>query len=162
MVLDSGMAWQNTDAKRPISRKNSHVPVASSSTAASPRLRIGLRHRAAVEDGATGTIRSFPSLEAGSADLRAALGKPLIFRAFSPKVRDDETCCYLRGFIADLWGAVKVARASSSGLISRMCRPLETEACQTRMVWLPSTLLFPRIRDEPLRADTRLRQAAKD
>ncbi len=52
-------------------------------------------------------------------------------------------------FIADLWGSEKVTRASSSGPISRICRRLESETCQTRMVWLPSTRLFPQIRDEP-------------
>ncbi len=53
-------------------------------------------------------------------------------------------------FIADLWEAAKVTRASSSGPISRICRRLEAKARQTRMVWLPSTRLFPQIRDEPL------------
>ncbi len=52
-------------------------------------------------------------------------------------------------FIADLWGVAKVARASSSGPISRICRRLESRAGQTRMVWLPSTSFFPQIRDEP-------------
>ncbi len=46
-------------------------------------------------------------------------------------------------FIADLWGVVKVTRASSSGPISRICHRLEAWEGQTRMVWLPSTRTFP-------------------
>ena len=53
-------------------------------------------------------------------------------------------------FIADSWGAAKVTRASSSGPISRIRRRLEARACQTRMVRLPSTRLFPQIRDETI------------
>ena len=52
-------------------------------------------------------------------------------------------------FIVDLWEAAKATRASSSGPISRICRRLEDKASQTRMVWSPSTRLFPQIRDEP-------------
>ena len=50
-----------------------------------------------------------------------------------------------RGFV----GAVKVTRASSSGPTYRRGRCSEAKACQTRMVWLPSTRLFSQIRDEP-------------
>ncbi len=52
-------------------------------------------------------------------------------------------------FIADLRGAVRVTRASSSGPIPRICRRLEARAGQTRMVWLPSTRHFTQLRDEP-------------
>ena len=57
-------------------------------------------------------------------------------------------------FIADLWGAAMVTRASSSGPISRICRRPEAKACQTRMVWLPSTRIFPQIRDEPFSSNS--------
>ncbi len=50
-----------------------------------------------------------------------------------------------------MWGAVKATRASSSGSTSRRCRRSKAKACQTRMVWLPSTRLFPKIHDEPKR-----------
>ncbi len=51
--------------------------------------------------------------------------------------------------IADLWGAVKVTRASSSGPKPRICNPFGAKPRQTRMVWLPSRGLFPQILDEP-------------
>ena len=65
------------------------------------------------------------------------------------------------GFVFDLWGAQKVARASSSGLVLRICRCLGAKARQTRRVWLPSTRLFPQIRDEP-NFTTKFTKSTKD